>query len=87
MYVILCYDAQKERDGRLRKICKKYLFAMQKSVFEGNITESKLNKLKEEIAGEIVPEKDSVIIYQMPTAGTVARAQIGVNKTPTECIF
>ena len=87
MYVILCYDARKERDARLRKICRKYLYTTQKSVFEGNITESGLNRLKREIAEHINPEMDAVMIYQFPSAAMVVRAQIGVNRNSTDMIF
>ena len=41
MYVILIYDIGVKRVSRIQKICKNYLFPVQKSVFEGNITEAK----------------------------------------------
>ena len=49
MYVILVYDINQKRVGKALKICRKYLIHIQKSVFEGNITESKLSALKEEM--------------------------------------
>ena len=49
MYVILVYDIHQKRVGKALKICRKYLIHIQKSVFEGNITESKLKALKEEL--------------------------------------
>ena len=46
MFVILTYDVNKKRVNKIKKICKKYLVHVQNSVFEGNITDSRLNKLK-----------------------------------------
>ena len=49
MYIIAVYDVHHKRVGKVRKVFKKYLFAVQNSVFEGYITESKLNKLKKDL--------------------------------------
>ncbi len=49
MYVILVYDINQKRVGKALKICRKYLTHIQKTVFEGNITESRLKALKEEL--------------------------------------
>ena len=53
LYVILVYDISVEKNGprrmrRVFKICKKYLTHIQNSVFEGELTVAKLNKLKSE---------------------------------------
>lgn len=53
MFVILVYDVNKKRDGIVLKTCRKYLKHTQKSVFEGAITESKLDKLKKELQEKI----------------------------------
>ena len=69
MYVILVYDINlEEKEGQkvLRnvfKICKKYLVHIQNSVFEGDITEGNMQKLKTELKGIIKHEKDSILIY------------------------
>jgi CRISPR-associated protein Cas2 len=44
MYIILVYDIEMDEGGaraarRIFKICKKYLTHVQKSVFEGEITQ------------------------------------------------
>lgn len=46
MFVIVVYDINRKRVGRALKICRKYLVHVQKSVFEGNITEGQLKQLK-----------------------------------------
>lgn len=55
LYVILVYDISVENNGsrrmrRVFKICKKYLTHIQNSVFEGELTVAKLNKLKSELS-------------------------------------
>ncbi len=69
MKIILVYDIALEepkdqnRLNKIRKIARKYINHVQKSVFEGNITESKLERLKKEIMNVIDKDRDSVIIY------------------------
>ncbi|MDY6121683.1 MAG: CRISPR-associated endonuclease Cas2 [Porphyromonas sp.] len=63
MYVILVYDIGQKRVGKMLKLCRKYLNWIQNSVFEGEITPSKLLELKC-IASEILKkEEDSLIIF------------------------
>ena len=49
MFVIVVYDINRKRVGRALKICRNYLDHVQKSVFEGNITEGQLKQLKNEL--------------------------------------
>ena len=46
------------------KICKKYLVHIQNSVFEGELLESQLIKLKSELNRYIRDDKDSVIVFK-----------------------
>jgi len=69
MYVILIYDIAKDENGakvsrNIFKISKKYLSHVQKSVFEGELSPSLLQKLKFELNGYIRGDMDSVIIFK-----------------------
>ena len=69
MYVILVYDISTEGNGQKRWnrvfiLCKQNLIHIQKSVFEGEITEANLYKLKKDIEGEIDESTDSVVIFK-----------------------
>ncbi len=70
MYVILVYDINLEdKEGQkvlrnVYKICKKYLVHIQNSVFEGELLESQLMKLKSELKAYIRDDKDSVIVFK-----------------------
>ncbi|MEE1518166.1 MAG: CRISPR-associated endonuclease Cas2 [Lachnospiraceae bacterium] len=81
MFVILTYDINKIRVSKVLKVCCKYLTHHQKSVFEGMITESKLNKLKKELEKVIEKDEDSVCIYKIESLKYTSREEIGVVET------
>ena len=69
MYVILVYDIKSDYDGqrvlnRTFKTCKKYLSHIQNSVFEGELSESQIVRLKYELDAIIRKEIDSIIIFK-----------------------
>lgn len=69
MYCILVYDIEMNKDDakasrNIFKTCKKYLTHIQKSVFEGEITELQYMKLKVELSKHIRKDIDSVIIFK-----------------------
>lgn len=57
MFVILVYDVKTKRNNKILKICRKYLRHVQKSVFEGNLTEAKLKRLKNELKKSAMKKK------------------------------
>ncbi|MBE6666571.1 MAG: CRISPR-associated endonuclease Cas2 [Ruminococcaceae bacterium] len=77
MFVILTYDAESERLGKIRKTCKKYLLPVQRSAFEGHLTEKRLRLLKEDIARVIDPEKDHVVLYVLSYGDQFRKFEIG----------
>lgn len=69
MYIILMYDIAEESNGQKRwrkvfKLCKQYLIHIQNSVFEGEISDANLFKLKKQIQIEINDAVDSVFIFK-----------------------
>lgn len=69
MYCILVYDIEMDKEGPkiLRntfKICKKYLTHIQKSVFEGELSELQCATLKSELSKHIRKDRDSVIVFK-----------------------
>ena len=61
--VILMYDVNKKRVGKMLKLCRRYLTWIQNSVLEGEITEVKLKELKMK-AELLMDETDSLIIFK-----------------------
>lgn len=87
MYAILVYDVNVERVSKVLKICRKYLYWVQNSVFEGEITQAKLEKLKSELKRDIREDEDSVIIYTFRTLRYSKREIIGLKKGGEELIL
>lgn len=86
MYVILVYDVNAKRTTKLMKICRRYLTHMQRSVFEGRITEAKLGKLKKEIKTVCHNDEDSVMIYEFNSLKYATKEVIGTY-TSNDNIF
>ena len=80
MRVILVYDINVKRVQKVLKICRKYLTWVQNSVFEGEITPGKLERLKRELESIIDRKEDSVIIYTFKTGWYSSREILGVEK-------
>lgn len=76
MYVILVYDVNIKRNSKVMKICRKYLYHVQKSVFEGRITEAKLKSLKREIK-KVSHDEDSIMIYEFDSLRYATKEVIG----------
>jgi CRISPR-associated protein Cas2 len=64
MYVIAVYDIGEKRVGKMLKLCRKYLHWIQNSVFEGEITEAKMEELKIKAKEIMEPDVDSFIIFK-----------------------
>ena len=69
MYIILVYDISFDAKGKrilpkVFKICKKYLFHIQDSVFEGELTLSQIANLEAELSKVIRKDMDSIIIFK-----------------------
>lgn len=80
MFVILVYDFNEKRVGKALKICRKYLHWVQNSVFEGEISEAALTKLKLELDRLITKDEDSVVIYNLRTTKYYSREIMGLEK-------
>lgn len=80
MYIILAYDIRSKRVAKGLRICRKYLTHVQKSVFEGAITQKQLSLLQKELYQLLNPNEDSVCIYQMESSRFASKVQFGVIK-------
>ena len=81
MYVIIVYDVEENRVSKVCKFLRLYLHWIQNSVFEGNITESELKKIKKELKSIIDKNYDSILIFRMKDERYVDKEVIGIEKT------
>lgn len=80
MFVILVYDIGEKRVGKILKITRKYLYRVQNSVFEGEISEANLKMLKKELFGKMNKKEDSLIIYKFRSMKYYEREIHGIEK-------
>ena len=80
MFVILVYDINVKRVAKVLKCCRKYLYWVQNSVLEGEISENNLSKLKMELGSIIKDNEDSVIFYTFRTTKYSKRESMGIKK-------
>ena len=81
MYVILVYDVNQKRVQKVMRICRKYLHHIQNSVFEGKITEARLNCLKSELANKVNTGEDGIIIFRFESLKYSSREELGNVRT------
>jgi CRISPR-associated protein Cas2 len=80
MYVILVYDCGEKRVGKMLKLCRRYLTWIQNSVFEGEISEVNLLRLKTEARQVMDVSCDSLIIFSTNQQKRLYKEIVGVNK-------
>lgn len=86
-YVFVLYDINEERVQKVFKICKKYLNHHQKSIFRGNITPSKLIKLRNELKRIINPQEDTISILKFISQSSFDEETIGLKIDSDETMF
>ena len=64
-YAFVFYDVSEKRVQKVFKVCKKYLSHYQNSVFRGEISPSKLLRLKKDLQAVIHEDEDFVCIIKL----------------------
>jgi CRISPR-associated protein Cas2 len=82
MYVILVYDVKQQRVGKLLKLCRRYLHWIQNSVFEGEISEVKLQELLLKAASFLDKEEDSILLFKSRTEQWLEKQAWGHERSP-----
>ena len=80
MYVVLVYDIEEKRVGKMLKLCRRYLNWIQNSVFEGEITQVKLKELQQEARKIMDVSRDSIIIFKTRDEKWLDKEIIGLEK-------
>jgi CRISPR-associated protein Cas2 len=90
MRVIVVYDVATEfpqdqtRLNKVKNVCRKYLHHLQKSVFEGDLTISQLERLKSELLSVVDKERDFVVVYTIENPKSLSREIITDTEDPTD---
>lgn len=83
MYVILVYDCNVKRVGKMLKLCRRYLNWIQNSVLEGELTEVQLKSLIHQ-AKALMDDGDSLILFKSRSQGWLEKEVHGVEKNPLD---
>ncbi|WP_206918483.1 CRISPR-associated endonuclease Cas2 [Alicyclobacillus suci] len=86
MFVIVMYDVHVKRVAKVLKTCRRYLYWVQNSVLEGEISKADFAALKRELAEIISPDHDSVLFYTFRTTRYTSRESIGMQKGGEESV-
>lgn len=87
MYVILVYDINVKRVGKVLKVSRKYLTWVQNSVLEGELTAATFRAFQSELNKIINKEEDSILFYILGSQKYAERKLIGVKKGGEEWVF
>lgn len=80
MFVILVYDVNEKRVAKVLKTSRKYLYWVQNSVLEGEISEANYRLLKNDLLKIINEDEDSLIFYTSRRRTYSDREIVGVKK-------
>lgn len=84
MYVLLVYDVGEKRVQKVLKFMRKYLNWVQNSVFEGDVTEAQILKMKNGLRKLLDEDEDSVLIYTARHKRWLSKEVVGIEKRVTD---
>ncbi|MEM2031147.1 MAG: CRISPR-associated endonuclease Cas2 [Archaeoglobaceae archaeon] len=87
MYVIVVYDVDQKRVGKVCQYLRRYLHWVQNSAFEGELTEAQLARIKNELMLLIDPDYDSIYVYELPHVKFIKKHVIGREKTSVDFLI
>jgi CRISPR-associated protein Cas2 len=82
MYVIVVYDVNVKRVGKVCKFLRRYLPHIQNSVFEGDLPESKLEAVRVGLRKIMEEDEDSALMWVFRDNHYADRQVTGVEKKP-----
>ena len=87
MYVIIVYDINVHRVNKVKSFLRQYLYWIQNSVFEGEVTDSEFQLIYNGLMEIIDDDVDSIIIYKLRMSELVNREVLGIEKSPIDEIL
>lgn len=81
MYVLLVYDVEVKRVAKVHKFLKRHLHWVQNSVFEGELTDAQIERVKAGLKRLVDDETDSVLIYTARDQRWLAKEVMGRERS------
>lgn len=87
MYVVVVYDTAVKRNPLILHACRQYLHHVQRSVFEGDLSEAQLRRFRAAVEKVIDSDYDSVLVYTFPPGTSGQRQEWGrVQPAPSDIL-
>ncbi|MFC7216885.1 CRISPR-associated endonuclease Cas2 [Streptomyces polyrhachis] len=81
------YDTAAVRNPKILKTCRKYLHHVQRSVFEGELSDAQLRSFQATVEDVLDLDYDNVLVYTYPPGTTPRRLEWGaVEPAPTDIL-
>ncbi len=87
MYTIIVYDVSVERVNKVCQFLRQNLHWIQNSVFEGELSESHLQRIKQGLKNIINEKEDSVLFFTIANKNWLKKERLGIEKNDTSCIL
>jgi len=84
MYVLVVYDVEVKRVGRVHKFLKRHLNWVQNSVFEGELTDAQIEEVRTGLSKLMDKDTDSVLIYTAREERWLNKQVIGRERGKTD---
>lgn len=76
----MVYDINEKRVNKVCKFLRTYLYWVQNSVFEGEVTNADFEKIKVRLKKMIIEEEDSIIFFKLPSKINIEKEILGVER-------
>ncbi|WP_435177741.1 CRISPR-associated endonuclease Cas2 [Actinacidiphila sp. bgisy145] len=87
MYVVVVYDTLAERNPKILRTCRKYLHHVQRSVFEGHLSDAQLRRFHSAVESVLDLTYDNVLVYTFPPGAVPERLEWGATEpAPTDVL-
>lgn len=87
MFVIITYDINVKRVGKVCKKLREHLTWTQNSVFEGELTKGQFLKCRKEVESIINPKEDSIYYYIVENPKNLKKEMYGSEKGDFDIFF
>ncbi|MFE9427916.1 CRISPR-associated endonuclease Cas2 [Kitasatospora sp. NPDC006697] len=77
---MVVYDTAAQRNPKILRTCRKYLHHVQRSVFEGQLSQAQLRHFRAAVEDVLDLTHDNLLIYTMPYGAEPQRIEVGVTE-------
>lgn len=86
-YLVMTDISNSKRSQTIRSIILDYCYQQQSSIFEGQLTTSQIEKMKEKVVPLLDRKKDNLIIYPLTKQNIFSKQVYGKLKWEVKRIF